>query len=124
MTDPSDRWREVRRKIDRLEERLRRGRLTVPTYLTAGVFFLLSGLWTGSWAPAGVLAGLCLAAAWLTHRHRRARVLQLRALEALERSLPGEGPSDGPDGRASDAGHWGGGGEGPGTEDEIDRGSE
>lgn len=90
MSPASDRWMEVRGKIDDLEAQLRQGRHTVPTYLAATLFFLASGFFTGAWAPALVLAVLCVAAAWITHRVRRTRVEQLRALEELERSLPGE----------------------------------
>lgn len=94
MIPGPDRWMEVRRRIDDLEARLRRGRFTVPTYLAATVFFLASGFFTGSWAPALVLGVLCFGAAWVTHRIRRTRTEQLRKLRELEGSLPevGETP--------------------------------
>lgn len=90
MSLPSDRWMDVRRRIDDLEARLRRGRFTVPTYLAATVFFLASGFSTGAWGPASVLAVLCLLAAWSSHRVRRTRLEQIRALHALDTSLPDE----------------------------------
>lgn len=90
MSLPSDRWMDVRRRIDDLEGRLRRGRFTVPTYLAATVFFLASGFSTGAWGPASVLAVLSLVAAWTSHRVRRTRLEQIRALHALETSLPDE----------------------------------
>lgn len=94
MSLPSDRWLEVRRRIDDLEARLRRGRFTVPVYLAATVFFLVSGFLTGNWLPATVLAALCLIAAWITHRIRLTRKGQLRTLGELEASLPEEGSAE------------------------------
>lgn len=103
---PEDRWIEVRERIDDLEARLRRGRLTVPVYLTASLYFVGTGLWTGRWPPALTLAGVCLLAAWITHRARRRRSDQLRALEELEASLPP--PGDSTPGKWSEANPLGG----------------
>lgn len=84
----ADDWQEVRRRIRALEERLRRGRLTVPTYLAATVFFLVSARFTEAWGPAVTLAGMCLVAAWIMYGVRRRRMERLRGLEELSRALP------------------------------------
>jgi membrane associated rhomboid family serine protease len=69
---------------DRIRDRLRRSRFTVPTYLAGALWFVGTGFYTGAWAPALLVSGLCLGLAALAYRLRRRRRRRLRVLELLE----------------------------------------
>lgn len=71
-------------EIDRIRDRLRRSRFTVPTYLAGAVWFVGTGFYTGAWAPALLVSGLCVGMAALAYRIRRRRRRRLRVLELLE----------------------------------------
>jgi hypothetical protein len=78
---------EVRRSIEAFERRLRRGRLTVPAYASASLFFALTGFYTGAWTPALSMAALAALAGWVTHRLRRGWQTRMDALRELEKRV-------------------------------------
>ena len=86
-SEVADEHRELLGRIDTLETKLRRGRLTVPAYGSASLYFVGMGFYTGSWGPALTMAALTALGGLITLRLRKGWQGRIEALHQLESKL-------------------------------------
>lgn len=96
-------------EADRVEEKLRRTRLTPWVWSVATLWFLMATLYTGNWIPGIFMSSICALLAVSSFGIRRGRRRTLRALREEMEAVSGErGPSDSP-GRTADGNAQGSG---------------